>query len=193
MRESQLVAGFAHAGGQGFGINWIVKNEPRLGYVVFHNGGTEGYHASLWMLPERGVGVIALGPATDALDAIAHRALEIIVDQSAPAAPPPMALGGPARAALARVRALLVAPERAVVEQAFTPEFLASIPADQVVKLFEAAKANAGACSGQRIVKAASPGSVELELICERATLRITLEANAAPPHLVRSLTIEPR
>lgn len=192
VRESQLVAGFAHAGREGFGVNWIVRDEPRLGYVVFHNGGTEGYHASVWMLPERGVGVIALGPATGDLDDISHRALEMIVDPGGPASRP-TPIGGPARAALARVRALLAAPDRIAVERAFAPAFLAAIPADQVVTIFQAASAGAGACTGQRVAQAPSPGAASVELACEHGGLLVTIDADPAPPHLLRALTIEPR
>jgi CubicO group peptidase (beta-lactamase class C family) len=75
VRESHLVAGFGLPGGPAFGVNWILRDDPALGHVVFHNGGTEGYHAAVWMLPERGLGVVALGPATFELDGIAYRAL----------------------------------------------------------------------------------------------------------------------
>jgi CubicO group peptidase (beta-lactamase class C family) len=75
VRESHLVAGFGVPGGPAFGVNWILRDDPALGHVVFHNGGTEGYHAAVWMLPERGLGVVALGPATFEIDGIAYRAL----------------------------------------------------------------------------------------------------------------------
>jgi CubicO group peptidase (beta-lactamase class C family) len=192
VRESQLVAGFARAGGQAFGVNWIIKNEPRLGYVVFHNGGTEGYHASLWMLPERGVGVIALGPASDVLDGMSHRVLEMILDQTVPALPP-VVIGGPARAALARVRALMAAPDRAAIEKGFAPEFLAAVPPDQVVTFFQNVASGAGACTAQKVVKAASPTGAEVELTCEHGGVLVTLEADPAPPHLIRALKLTPR
>jgi CubicO group peptidase (beta-lactamase class C family) len=89
VRESHLLAGLSWPAARGFGVNWIVSTEPRLGHVVFHNGQTEGYHAVIFMLPERGVGVVALGPATFKLDAVAHRALELALGGAgrAPAEP----------------------------------------------------------------------------------------------------------
>ena len=125
VRESQVLAGFSLPGAEGFGVNWIVRSDARLGHVVFHNGATEGYHATVFMLPARGLGVIALGPATMALDGVAFRALAAAAGldpRGKPPGPAPSAgapsLGAPASAALTRVRALLTAAaDRDAVEQ----------------------------------------------------------------------------
>jgi CubicO group peptidase (beta-lactamase class C family) len=79
VRESQVLAGNSLPGKEGFGVNWIVRSEPHLGHVVFHNGATEGYHSAVWMLPARGVGVVVLGPATFDIDGIGFRALTAVV------------------------------------------------------------------------------------------------------------------
>ena len=65
VREAQSIAGFAPAGRQGFGVNFVVIADPKLGRVAFHNGGTEAFTASMWLLPMKGIGVIALAGATD--------------------------------------------------------------------------------------------------------------------------------
>jgi CubicO group peptidase (beta-lactamase class C family) len=187
VRESQLVAGFARAGQEAFGVNWIVKHDPKLGHVVFHNGGTEGYHAALWMLPERGLGVIALGPAASEIDGISFRALEAL------AAEVPPLLGAAARAGLDRLRALLAAPERAAVEQAFAPGFLEHVPADQILALLHAVATNAGAVARERVLAAASPNAAKAELTCAAASVLVDLEVEPAPPHRIRSLVIKPR
>jgi CubicO group peptidase (beta-lactamase class C family) len=93
VRESQVLAGFSVGDGNGLGINWFVKQDGHLGHLVFHNGDTEGYHASIWMLPRRGFGVIALGPRSAAVDRLARAALDIIAGADARAVP----RGAPAR------------------------------------------------------------------------------------------------
>jgi CubicO group peptidase (beta-lactamase class C family) len=184
VRESHLTAGFTFPGGESFGVNWILRDDPSLGHVVFHNGGTEGYHATIWMVPERGVGVVALGPATGEIDGIAYRALEKIAGR---------AMGAPARAAFGRVRALLVAADRGAVERSFAPSFLKAIPVEQVVAVFARAREGAGACTRTRIVKVDTPETAELELDCEKGGLTIKLSADPSPPHLLLGLEIRPR
>jgi CubicO group peptidase (beta-lactamase class C family) len=186
VRESQLIAGYGRPGNEGFGVNWIVRADPRLGHVVFHNGATEGYHASVFMLPERGVGVVALAPRLDMLDAIAYRALERALSAGAP-----LRLGDAARIAVARVRALLRAADRTAVERAFSGDFLRAKPADTLVRFFAEVRDAAGACpTTVHVLRADSPTSAELELRCDLHTLRVVLEAQAEPPHLLRGLFI---
>lgn len=78
LRESQLTAGLARPGKQGFGVNWIVLNDASLGYLVTHNGGTEGYSACVVLGPTRGIGVILLASATDAVDTMARDAFTLL-------------------------------------------------------------------------------------------------------------------
>jgi CubicO group peptidase (beta-lactamase class C family) len=191
VRESHLLAGFARSGAEGFGVNWVVKGERSLGHVVFHNGGTEGFHASLWMLPEKGLGVIALGPASGDLDGISHRALEMVVGSVAPEP----RLGAPARAALGKVRALIDAADRDAVERAFSPGYLAKLPADEMVKFFAQVRSTAGSCqSGAvHIVAADSPESAEVELSCANRTVVVKLAVETAAPHRIVLLTINAR
>jgi CubicO group peptidase (beta-lactamase class C family) len=86
VRESQSIAGFVPAGRQGFGVNWVVIDDPRIGRVAFHNGSTEAYCASLWLLPERGLGVVAMAGVSDApaLDAITHDLVTALAGAGAP-------------------------------------------------------------------------------------------------------------
>jgi CubicO group peptidase (beta-lactamase class C family) len=77
LRESQSIAGFAPAGSDAFGVNFVVKHDAKLGRIAFHNGSTEAFSSSMWLLPEKNVGVIALSGTTDfsGLDEIARGAL----------------------------------------------------------------------------------------------------------------------
>jgi len=189
VRESQLVAGFGRGGGEGFGVNWIVKNEPSLGgHVVFHNGMTEGYHATVWMLPERGLGVIALGPGTQDLDGLAHRALAAIVaaDHHEPA------LGAPAQAALTRVRELLVAADLAAVQASFDPAFIEHVSAEKLLAVLASVRESSGRCTRVSVLKADAPTTAAVELTCERSTWRVELTADPAAPHRIRGLLLTP-
>ncbi len=199
VRESQVLAGFSLPGNEGFGVNSIIRNDAHLGHVVFHNGATEGYHATVFMLPARGIGVIALGPGTMALDGVAFRALAAAAGVDLSGKPQARkqgasapALGPPASAALTRVRALLAAtPDGAAVEDTFAGTFLEAHPVGEVIAFFEKARSDAGACSGVRVVEAPSPEKARVELTCEHATVRIDLAADAQPPHRVIGLRLE--
>ena len=80
LRESQLVAGLSRPGKQAFGVNWIVLNDSTLGYIITHNGGTEGYSASIVLGPTRGIGVILLASSTEVIDAIARDTFTVLAN-----------------------------------------------------------------------------------------------------------------
>ncbi|MEO5731544.1 MAG: serine hydrolase domain-containing protein [Byssovorax sp.] len=92
LRESQLTAGLARPGKQAFGVNWVVLNDSSLGYVITHNGGTEGYSSCVVLAPTRGIGVILLASATDAVDDMARDAFTILARAESDAPPSPTAL-----------------------------------------------------------------------------------------------------
>ncbi len=70
-------AGNAHA--SGVGLAWIIDQDCDFETVVSHNGGTEGYGAALYMLPERRLAVIVLQNLSGAdSDAYARIALDKI-------------------------------------------------------------------------------------------------------------------
>ncbi len=88
VRESHMLAGHALPGRdrRTYGIAWRVRNDPDLGHVVSHVGGTFQYAASVWMLPERDIGIILLcndGYALDKLDGITRNAMAIIAAHEA--------------------------------------------------------------------------------------------------------------
>jgi CubicO group peptidase (beta-lactamase class C family) len=66
-------------GGYGFGL--FVTHDTRFGHFVTHSGGLPGYGSNMRWLPDRGVGVIALGNATYVpMRALTRRMLELIDD-----------------------------------------------------------------------------------------------------------------
>ena len=78
LRESQLSAGLARPGKQAFGVNCIVLNDPDLGDRIMHDGGTEGYSACVLLGPTRGIGIILLSSATEAVDSMAREAFALL-------------------------------------------------------------------------------------------------------------------
>jgi len=80
---------------RGYGIGLAVMHDPKLGYVVGHSGGLPGFGSHMRWLPERGIGVIALGNSTYAamssacawaLDALADAGVLPAIAASAPPA-----------------------------------------------------------------------------------------------------------
>jgi CubicO group peptidase (beta-lactamase class C family) len=191
VRESHLVAGYARAGKRGFGVNWVVTEDAELGHVVFHNGGVAGYRSSVWLLPQRGLGLIALTSTDEEeLDTIMHEVLGQLaraVPESDVALPPAVL------PALERLRALLVNPDPKWIAAAFTPAFLQQIPEADVVRFLEATAAGAGACRGvKRVIAAEPPGQARLELDCERGALEVRLVVEAEPPHRIAGCQMKP-
>lgn len=186
LRESQSIAGFSPAGSQGFGVNWIVMADGRAGRIAFHNGSTEAYCSSMWLLPERGLGVVTLAGSNDspALDAITRKLVESL---GLATKPPPGTLPVPLDTAVRRVRQLLDRPERGLAESTFTPAFQRAVPPDRVIALFASLRQDVGACTDQHATVHA-PTSAHVELACERGTISIELTVEAAPPYRVEGM-----
>ena len=69
-------------GGYGFGL--FVTHDNRFGHFVAHSGGLPGYGSNMRWLPNRRVGVIALGNVTYApMSLMARRMLEIVDEHGA--------------------------------------------------------------------------------------------------------------
>ena len=96
------------AGGYGMGL--MVTHDLRFGYVVGHPGGLPGFGSFMRWLPERGVGVVALGNLTYApLDLATLECLELLDDLGAL---PPQAPVAPSPALVAGARSPDAAAER---------------------------------------------------------------------------------
>jgi CubicO group peptidase (beta-lactamase class C family) len=185
VRESQVAATGSRPRSDTFGVNWILRSDGHLGRLVFHDGATEGYQSIVWMLPDRGVGVVALGPRIDAIAGIALRGLSRAVGGEHP-----KTLGEPTQVALRRVSRLLYGADPKAIEATFTTEFLASKPSESVANFFADFREQAGICMSTQVVRADTPTTAEIELICEARTARMVLETDPTPPYLVRALTI---
>lgn len=66
------------------GLNWVVRDPGTDDAIVWHNGGTGGYHAWAGFMPARGVAVVVLGNATINHDPIGFH----LLDPATPPTPP---------------------------------------------------------------------------------------------------------
>jgi CubicO group peptidase (beta-lactamase class C family) len=212
LRESQLSAGLVRPGRQAFGVNWVVMADSNLGYLIMHDGGTEGYSACVILGPTRGIGIILLSSATEAVDGMAREAFTVLAraerdpDRAPDSGPalqkpgsgvadrspfPPLDL--PAGMALSHVMALLAKPDLSAITTRFSPGFLQLIQPEQALSIFEAAREKHGACRIAGVIAASGPGAGEARFDCERGgSLKIELVAQPEGPYLLDSLRISP-
>ena len=211
LRESQLSAGLARPGKQSFGVNWVVVNDSNLGYVVTHNGGTEGYSGCVVLGPTRGIGIILLSSASEAVDSIARDAFAILaraagdIDTAKELAPGPSGaapstarpspyppLDYPAAMGLGHVISLFQRSDLADISGSFSPGFLSAIRPEQALLVFTQARKLHGACRLASVVAGGGPGSGEARFDCERGSVKVELTAQPEGPYLLDSLRITP-
>jgi hypothetical protein len=179
LRESHLLAGPGPAGTRHFGINWGSLTHPKLGFAATHAGGTLQYGATVWLLPERGLGVVVLantggeaGEVGEQLSAVGGRMLSIIVKQLPV---PEIALSAPLEAAATQVRALLATPATEAIEQLYGEGFLQRFPVARIAKLLTESAAALGPCTGHTPLRQTDAKTAVVRLECERGTSEVTL------------------
>lgn len=156
----------------GEGLGWAVYRNCRFEQVVWHNGGTEGHRAALYLLPTRGVGVVILanrdgvdldGPAINLLNRL-HDA-DVLPERVSP----------PAVSDVWRERAdaTLALGQRfdpATFEQLFDARTRQALPAQVMQPLLERQYANFGACRVARPLPTRDRIWQAATLECERGT-----------------------
>jgi CubicO group peptidase (beta-lactamase class C family) len=167
----------------GVGFAWHAYQSCALEDVVWHNGETEGYHATVAMAPARGVGLVALtnigGEGGDALDHAVMEALDALARSGAiperePAASPAFV---DARERLIR---LFDGWDDAGAQGVMTPELVGS--GGGLAKMHETRDALVslvGACTHAGEVRASSAMSGRFDVACEKGT--IAFEGSLAP------------
>jgi len=60
----EAALGGVEGGESGVGLPWSVSHGCEQSYVVGHNGAVDGFHATVRMLPNAGIGIIVLGNAS---------------------------------------------------------------------------------------------------------------------------------
>jgi CubicO group peptidase (beta-lactamase class C family) len=169
---------------RGVGIGWMVEQSCRYDQLVHHNGGTEGYRAALYLLPLRGVAAIVLTSAKIDPDALARRTLELL-DETGALEPRRPRLPAALDRALARVEALLSAPDAALDERTyaelFSPSFRDSVPREQLVKELNEDAADYGACRRAHVTGVTSSGA-SARMSCEHGALEVRVRLDDDDP-----------
>lgn len=87
---------------------------------------------------------------------------------------------------------LLVDPNDAAIQNTFSPRFLASVPQEKVKSVLTSVKDQFGPCKERRAVEVKNDTAALVRLQCERGAVNATVVVNAAPPHLLEGLLLEP-
>jgi CubicO group peptidase (beta-lactamase class C family) len=191
VRESQLTFGPARSGRATFGAGWIIYEEQGIGNVVFHNGTTADYGATLWLSPRRQLGVVALAGSGDSalLDALGREVLATL----APALPEPVRpFGAPVKAALDRVLKLLDNPDEAGVKGAFSERFLKAVQAAGVIETFKKIHADLGACREVEPLVVPNDNEAVARVTCANGAFMLSLSVSPTEPYLIEILVPKP-
>ncbi len=132
----------------GNGLGWAVQRDCQLEHLVWHNGGTEGHRAALYLLPQRGVALMAAANLAEAdVDRAIVRALRQLDDS-----------GALSRRTLVatytqqwrrRVNRALAFDERTTEQEyqaLFVEDFVEEFPLELVVEVLATFRGNAAHC-----------------------------------------------
>jgi CubicO group peptidase (beta-lactamase class C family) len=174
LRESQTLRSTE------FGVNWIIQEDAKLGRVVWHNGGVGGYCAELWMVPDRGIAVVALLGFGDG-EADLQRTVKSSLADLEQVFPRTSAVLGPAmRERIDQLIALLEPDVGHVPDDLFTAEFRAAVPVDP---MFSMLRQHGGSC---RVSKASGgTNTARFSLDCRRGSMDLTVYLQTAAPHAI--------
>lgn len=193
VRESQLATGTVPGDGA-FGLGWMVPQAPELGHVLMHNGATANYSASVLLLPQRGMGVVALAgtgaEAAPELDALVRKVVEGLVRATArqrgASMPAELAAG------LEHLKAMLAEPSVQTLEEHLSPSFRERVPLQGLLGLLQHLHSRLGACASHQLVSAEGARSGVIRLACERGAVEATLSVEPQPPHLLTGVMLRP-
>jgi CubicO group peptidase (beta-lactamase class C family) len=183
VRESHMAVGGAmQLGGRAFsssvpGLGWQVSEGCDFEHVVFHNGAIGGYTASIHLLPQRGVGLIALTNVAGAdLEALNRAAIAMLDDTGALAArvtPPSPALLHAADSVLAGLETGSVSS----FADELRPGWVDGRALDRTLSV---AHDRLGACRLRGVPETDSPYSARFGLSCESGSTVLRLRVDSA-------------
>ncbi|WP_437989650.1 serine hydrolase domain-containing protein [Sorangium sp. So ce145] len=196
VRESHLMArngsAFPAAGGDdGPGLGWHVREDCDLGHVVFHNGLIDGFSASVTLLPQRGVGVVALanvaGADLESLNADVLGQLAATGAMEARVVPP----SPPVRRAAQAVASVIGRARTGALDRRLRPGWFPEAHLASLREALRDAGARVGACAldGSAVVESAT--AARFGLRCERGALSLAVRVDTSPDARITSLSVE--
>jgi len=189
IRESHRLAGGGYGGG-GHGVFWLVSKAGRIGHLVGHTGATDKYSSSVFLAPEKGVGVVVMANlGMGVTDGIAGKLLAVV---AAALEPGPMAIPPPLLKGLERVTAMVASPTADAVRTHVASAYRAQIPESAFVGLFQQLANATRACKvGAPIeIRDATLGRFWVE--CEGVRFRLGLGVEPEAPHSIIYLELKP-
>jgi CubicO group peptidase (beta-lactamase class C family) len=154
----------------GTGLGWAAYRDCRFELVTWHNGGTEGHRAAIYLLPTRGLGVIVLANRDGVdVDGPARRLLARLHDagvlpEREPSAEPSERWRQQVEAALS----LGTRFDAARYESLFVPHFREVVPAELMSQSMSKMQQALGQCRTAAALPAARQGWSASALSCER-------------------------
>lgn len=177
----------------GRGLGWGVTQDCRFEQILSHHGGTEGYTSAIYLLPQRGVGVVLLANVAGApLGRLATELLEGLDDTGALAtrrAAPLPALTTTVDA-LAR---LLQTWDGARAAELFSSQFYTPAELAGVERTFAWARAQLGACTDWRASSVGEPDSGGFTATCERGSPTLQVALTSTDPPQIATLDLVAR
>lgn len=173
----------------GTGLIWQVRQSCAFEHLVWHNGNLDGHRAAVFLLPQRGLGVILLAAAPHDLSPLASDILTTLVRDAA--LPTRKMRPSPALTdALAEVVRMyqlgnLNEPD---YQRLFDPSYRERTSLQALRRTLAKSRSRRGPCELERVLTRGGPHRATVHLRCERATARLDLALSAQPPHQVRDL-----
>lgn len=177
----------------GRGLAWSVAQDCRFEQVISHHGGTEGYTAAIYLLPQRGVGVVLLSNAAGApLAELAEEVLVALDDTGA----------------LARRRSVPLPALTTVVEEVagllavwdgvrgrglLARQGAAAAATRRLERELEWARETVGVCGAFAAQGVAEPDSGTFAARCERGRLMLQVGVTSTDPPKIGTLKLSAR
>ncbi len=186
VRESQTVTSFYSAllrrdgrgnravFSSGAGYGWWVHRDCQLDNVVVKDGGMEGYRAAVLLLPDRGVGVVALANFPMDLTSLTKRAAGLLLETGG--LKPREVAPSAALVERAKIVTELLGtfdPER--FRQTFTKEFLDQVSEAEFRSWMKWQADRHGSCRFERFEPSQSPLAAPWLATCDRGKRRFTM------------------
>ncbi|MET0412930.1 MAG: hypothetical protein ABW217_16610, partial [Polyangiaceae bacterium] len=175
----------------GEGLGWAVYRECRFEQVTWHNGGTEGHKAALYLLPTRGVAVIVLANRDGAdVDGLALRVLARLHDGGVlPQRQAVLALSDVWRQRVDATLALGRHFDRATFEQLFDQGTHRVLTPERMQPWLEQSYGSFGTCRAGAPLPSRDGNWQAASLVCERGEPR-AIEAALSPQQRLTGLWV---